>query len=258
MRKSEVKKNVELTLILAMREIKGRYKGSLLGPAWVIAYPFFLTAITTLVFSYFIKIQTDPIPYPLFALCGILFWNFFTKTINLGTRSLTMNRDLIVETSIDAKLLPLSYILGAIPDFLINFAILAVFLGFSGFSFSWSSLLILPIFFLFCIFIFGMALFLSTINVLYKDAQNLLDPILLVWFYVTPIFYPPSLVSEKFQWIVWINPIANAVTIFRNLLFLYQMPSSTELLLLLGASLASAMIGFWTFQKYRPIFADII
>lgn len=255
---NKLKSFFELVLILSLREIKSRYKGSLLGPIWVIAYPLFLTAITTLVFSLFVKIKTDHIPYGLFALSGIIIWNFFGKAVNLGTRSLVSNRDLIVETSVYAEALPISYILGQLPDLFINFCLLLLLLFVFHFPLSFLILLTLFLVILLLIFIFGLSLLLSTLNVLYKDTQNLLEPLMLIWFYLTPVIYPTKIVPENYQWILKLNPMFYVISMMRDVIFYQKLPNWIDLTILCLFSFGLFGFGYFIFRKYRPVFADII
>jgi ABC-type polysaccharide/polyol phosphate export permease len=249
----------ELVLVLSLREIKGKYKGSLLGPLWVVLYPLFLTAITTLVFSLFIRLSSGDVPYSIFALSGLIIWNFFSKTLSLGTKSLNFNRDLIVETSVTAEAIPLSYIIGHTPDVFINLILLLIVILFSGFPLNPLGMLFIPIFFLLLvIFIYGLSMLFSTLNVMYKDTQNLLDPILLVGFYLTPIVYSVTYVPKNFQWLLLVNPIAVFIEVYRKILLMNSVPSLLEVGLLLFYTLGSFLIGKFIFKKFRPIFADVI
>jgi len=255
---NKLKSIFELVLILSLREIKSRYKGSFLGPIWVIAYPLFLTAITTLVFSLFVKIETDHIPYGLFALSGIIVWNFFGKAINLGTRSLVSNRDLIVETAVYAEALPISYILGQLPDLLINFCLLLLLLLIFHFPLSYLIPFVVLVIVLLIILILGLTLLLSTLNVVYKDTQNLLEPLLLIWFYLTPVIYPLRIVPENYQWILKLNPISYVISMIRDVIFYQKLPNWIDLIILCLFSFGIFGVGYFIFRKNRPAFADII
>lgn len=256
--KSEIKKIIDLVFVLTLREIKNRYKGSLLGPLWVILYPLLLTGVTTVVFSLFIKIDTGGLPYPVFVLSGIILWNFFSKSVNIATHSFEANRELIVETSAPAQAIPVAYILGQSTDLIINTLLLVATLFFMGYPLH-PTLLLIPVYFLLIfVFILGFSLFSSTLNTLFRDAQNLIDPLLLIWLYLTPVFYPLEVVPERLRWLIFLNPMANFILFFRESIFNGLVPSYSQWLVMLVGAFASLLFGYWVFKKNRPIFADII
>src|SRR3989344_3262262 len=123
-----LKHYLQLLEVFTIREIKSRYKSSLLGPLWIILYPLISALIFNFIFGKFIKIKTDNIPYFLFVLSGLLVWNFFQQGVSLAKDALIWNRELITKTSFPKDVLPLSLVLSKIPDFFINFLILTVFL----------------------------------------------------------------------------------------------------------------------------------
>lgn len=250
---------IEITYILSLREVKSRYKGSVLGPIWIIAYPLALTALTTLVFSIFIKIQIDTIPYPIFALSGIVVWNFFSKSLNLGTKSLLFNRELIVETSVSASAIPLSYIIGQIPDLVVNLLLLVAAMIYYQIPINVLMLIFVPcVYILISVFVYGLSLFFTTLNVLYKDTQNLLEPVLLAWFYLSPIVYQSTNIPAQFHWITYCNPMAVFLNSYRSLVLYGSPPSATNVLLMIVFTILSVGIGTIVYKKNRALFADVI
>ena len=129
-----MKQYLQLLEVFTIREIKSRYKASLLGPLWIIVYPLMTTFFLSFIFQKIIKIKTEGVPYYVFLLSGLLFWNFFQQGVLLAKDSLIWNRNLVTKTTFPKEVLPLSFIFSKIPDFFINLLILLIFLISSNFK----------------------------------------------------------------------------------------------------------------------------
>lgn len=248
----------ELIQVFAFKEILTRYKGSVLGPLWVVLHPLLLTAITTLVFSVFINIPTSGIPYVAFVLSGLIPWLFFSQSVSHASYSLIWNRELVTKTAFPKATLPIAYTVSKVVDLLVRCAVFSVMLYFLHFTPSVHWLLILLLWPFQFIFSVGVGLLLATLNALFRDIGYIQEALLLFWFYLTPVVYPETLVPKEFYALILLNPIANALTIYRKLLFQHIYPSSMELTLFISSSLIMFFIGIKVFKKYEPIFADYI
>lgn len=210
---------IQLLEVFVLREIKSRYRASILGFLWIIIYPLVTVIILNLVFGIFIRIKTGNVPYFLFLLSGLLFWNFFQQGFILAKDALIWNRDLVVKTAFPKVSLPLSYVLSRIPDFFINFLILLIFYLLSGYplniNFLLISLFILPM----ILFLAGVSLIISSLNAVFRDFGRIVELMMMLLFYATPIIYPDSSVPNKYQLFVILNPIADAIMFTRDLLF---------------------------------------
>lgn len=246
----------QLLEVFTFREIKARYRASLLGPVWIVIYPLLMTFLLYLIFGYFVKIDTGAIPYFHFLFSGLLFWNFFQQGLILAQDSLVWNRELIISSNFPKEVIPLSYILSKVPDFFVNAVILLIALGISQqlkIFFLLIVLYLLPIFF----FSSALALILSLSNAVFRDFGRLADFLLLLLFYLTPILYLDSFIPANLKFIVTINPLALIISGARNLLFNNQFRIE-EYLYTLIFSLVIFTVCLFVFRKYEKKIADLI
>lgn len=220
---NSLKLYLQLLEVFTIREIKSRYKASILGPVWLIVYPLATAIILNLVFGTFIKIKTDGVGYFIFIFSALVFWDFFQQSIVLARDSLIWNRDLITKSVFPKEILPLSYVLSKIPDFFVYYLIFLIFYFNSGypidFRFIFLSFSILPLFFLSA----GISLLMSLSNALFRDFGRLVDFFLMIIFYITPIVYPDRFVPSKFKIILFSNPLSLVIIFARDLLFKAQL-----------------------------------
>lgn len=248
---------LQLLEVFTIREIKSRYRASLLGFLWIVLYPLILAFILNFIFGRFVKINTHGIPYFLFVLSGILFWNIFQQSVSLAKESLVWNRDLVTKTSFPKNTLPLSYVFSKIPDFFVNCAILLFFYFLSGYEPHTSSffifLLIIPLF----LFSAGISLAVSLANAVFRDFGRITELFLLLLFYATPIVYPDFLVPGNYKFFLLINPLSSMILFTRELLFRNNFRVDLFSLSLI-LSLFIFGLGFLLFRKFEKKMADLI
>lgn len=248
----------QLLEVFTLRDIKSRYRASLLGPLWIVLYPLLTTFFLSYIFQKIVKIKTEGIPYYIFLLSGLLFWNLFQQGILLAKESLVWNRDLVTKTSFQKEILPMSFILSKIPDFFVNLLILFIFLIIFGFKikFIFLSLIvtIVPVF----LFATGIGLFFALANAIFRDFGRLIELFLLIFFYATPILYPENLVSTRLSlFLFYSNPIALVISFSRQIIFKNQM--KIELLIIsLIISALTFLFGILFFRKFEKKIADLI
>lgn len=247
----------QLLEVFTLREIKSRYRSSILGFLWIFLYPLIIAVILNFVFGSFVKIRTNGEPYFVFVLIGILFWNFFQQGLNLSKDSLIWNRELVTKTSFPKSTLPLSYILSKLPDFIVNFIILLFFLLLNGHLFKSSDFLI--IFLIIPLFLFsaGISLFVSLANAVFRDFGRITELLLLILFYITPIVYPHSLVPENFKFLLLLNPLSGLIVFSRELL-LYNNLRFDLLLPSFTISLLIFLLGSLFFHRFEKKITDLI
>lgn len=254
---SKTKLYFQLLEVFSIREIKSRYKASILGFLWIALYPLATSVILSLIFGIFIRIPTGKIPYFLFLLSGFLYWNFFQQGLILAKDSLVWNRDLIVKTAFPKSTLPLSYVISKIPDLLVNFTILLLFYLYYGFApnvtFFLIFIYILPV----LLFSAGVAMVFSTLNAIFRDFGRIVDLFMMLAFYLTPIVYPDSLVPARFKNLLLLNPVANAIIFTRDLLF-KNVIRYDLFFLALTISLPIFIFGIFFFIKFEKKIADLI
>lgn len=251
----------ELVFFMIWRDIKVRYKQTALGAAWAILQP----VLNMLVFNFLFnggvtKLPVDSnIPYPLFSFAALLPWGLFTTALNSASRSLTSNTNMITKTYFPRLILPMSSVLGGLLDFAIGFVILLGMMFYYNYLPGWEVLWALPVFLLLSIVTaLGVALWLSAINVQYRDVGYALPFLTQFWFFLTPVVYSSKVFSEQWQMIYALNPMAGVVNGFRWALLGVGNPPD----LLIGISAAISVLilisGLVYFRNMERTFADTI
>lgn len=248
----------ELLWVLTVREVKVRYKQTLLGVAWAILQPASLTIIFTLVFGLFLKVSSGSIPYPVFVYSALLPWTFFTTAVTFGSLSVVNNGNLVTKVYFPREILPLSSVAAAFFDFLMASVVFIILLIFYKIEIGPGVLFGLPIIASIFILTTGISFFLSTLNVLFRDIRFVIPLILQIWLYLTPVIYSTSQVPEKYRFLLTLNPLVPLIEGFRNTTVLGQIPNFGEVLFSLGISGLVFYLGYWFFKSREKIFADVI
>lgn len=244
--------------MLILRDIKLRYKQTMLGITWVLLQPLFTVLLFTIIFGRFMGVETDGIPYSVFALCGLLPWLFFSQAIGRASICLVGDRKLITKVYFPRMFIPLSAIFGVSIDFLITLCMTFLLMAVKGVALS-GNLLFLPVCtLLLYAFSSGMGLLFSAFNVYYRDLKHTLPFVLQLWMYASPLVYSASIVPEKFRLLYSLNPIAGIVDAFRwTLLGVGPFPM-VSFISSVAVTLAVLVSGVVTFRKIEHYFADII
>lgn len=253
-----MKQYLQLLEVFTIREIKFRYKASLLGPLWIILYPLTTTIILSLIFEKIVKIKTEDIPYFLFLLSGLLFWNFFEQGVSLAKDSLVWNRALVTKSRFQKEILPLSFILSKIPDFFVNLLILFIFLILYNFKIHFEFLILIIAVIPIILFAAGIGLFFSLANAIFRDFGKIIEFFLMIFFYATPILYPENFIPKNLSlFLLYFNPIALVINFSHQILFKNQI--KIELLLIsLIISFFVFILGILFFRKFEKKIADLI
>ncbi|KKQ97236.1 hypothetical protein A3E15_01200 [Candidatus Woesebacteria bacterium RIFCSPHIGHO2_12_FULL_42_9] len=242
-----------LLWMLTVRELKGRYKSSILGFLWAIINPLFQMIVLTIVFSLILKVQIEN--YPLFLFSGLLPWTYFATTLMIGTSSLTSNRDIIKKVAFPRELIPFSVVLANLVHFtlaLIPFLIILIFLGLAP----QKSIIFLPLAILLeTTLLTGLILLTSSLQILYRDISFIVVAALLMLFYLTPVFYPLSFVPERLQLIYSLNPMVG-VTNFFQYIFLGSEIYLEGIVISLLESIIFFLFGFNIFKARSLFFSD--
>lgn len=248
----------ELLSELTKREIKQRYKQSLLGYAWVILNPLTQMLVMAFVFSKVLRIPDLGVPYPVFLYAGMLPWTLFVSSLVSSSNILVGNSGLITKIYFPREVFVLSTIFAKIVDFFLSATVLVIFMIFFQIPVTWHVLWFIPIFLIQCILMYGMSLFLAALNLFYRDIQYLLNLALTVWMYITPVIYPVEIFPDKYRWIFQINPMAVLINAYRKVLLGQGMPNLTSLSIATLLSIVILIFGYSLFKKLEGIFADIV
>jgi lipopolysaccharide transport system permease protein len=247
----------ELVVILALRNVKVRYKQTLLGVAWSVLQPLAGVAIFTVVLGRLAKVPSEGIPYPVFVFAGLALWMYFSNAANAGAESLVQYRDLVTKVYFPRLLAPLAAILPGLIDLGISLLAVGVFMVVFGVAPS-IAIVFLPLWILLTVLVtFGVALWLSALNARYRDVRNALAFLLQIWLFATPVVFPSTLVHGGWRFLLALNPVAGLVEVFRWSLIGTPAPGAWVLV--------SFTIGFFVllsglvyFARVQRRFADFI
>ncbi|OGM02045.1 hypothetical protein A2115_02575 [Candidatus Woesebacteria bacterium GWA1_41_8] len=247
-------KYVWLAWILTLRELKGRYKTAVLGFMWAFVNPLIQLLVLGLVFSIFLKVQVPN--YPVFLLSGLLPWTFFSSALTQGTSSLINNRDIIKKTFFPRQVIPISTVAASLINFLVTLIIFLILIILISLPVSFNPLFIILALFLLITLTLGLILTTSSLEIYYRDVSFIVQALVLVWFYLTPVIYPLSFVPEKYLAIYKLNPMVGIVSLFRGG-FLGTSQLSLDAVLISAAEAVSLLIfGLWIFKKRQIYFPD--
>ncbi|NND81213.1 MAG: ABC transporter permease [Gammaproteobacteria bacterium] len=247
----------ELVWVMVQRDIKVRYKQTVLGLAWAIIQPVTMMLIFTVIFSRLAGIPSDGFPYPLFVFSGMLAWNFFSSSVSTAGVSLVGSSNLVSKVYFPRIIVPLSSIGVGLIDFLVGTLVLLVMFVLYAQSLS-LNLILLPFFMAgLALVSIGMGSWLAAVTVTYRDFRYVIPYMLQIWMYLTPVIYPVSFVPENWRWLLYLNPMFAWINGIRAC-FLGQEFDVTGIIVSLIMSLLIFVCGMLYFNKAQRRFADII
>jgi len=245
----------ELLYFLTWRDVKIRYKQTVLGFAWAILQPFLMMVVFTLFFGNLLNVPSQDIPYPLFSYTALLPWTLFSQGITRSSVSLVGNISMVQKVYFPRLILPLSGILAPVIDFAIAFVILVGMMFFYGYAPTVRILMVIPLTLLVFLIASGVGLWLSAINVRYRDVQHAIPFLMQVWLFASPVVYSSSLVPQKYQAIYGLNPMAGVIEGFRWALLGTEPPSSLILISCIVV-IVIFITGAYYFRNSEKTFAD--
>lgn len=258
LRLNELLEYHELIYFLTWRDLKVRYKQTALGVAWAILQPLLTMVVFTIFFGKLAKIPSDGVPYPIFSFAALLPWQLFANGVSNSSNSLVNNSNLITKIYFPRLVMPLSSVAGGLVDFCVAFLVLIGMMLYYGIT-PTMAIMALPFFILFAVTTtFSVSLWLSALNVKYRDIRYTIPFLIQFWLFLTPIAYPSSLVPEKWRFIYGLNPMAGVVEGFRWAL----LGQANQDWYMISASVVIVIIlligGLIYFRRMERTFADII
>jgi len=248
----------ELAYFLIWRDIKVRYKQTVLGAAWAILQPFFTMVVFSVFFGRLAGIPSDGVPYPVFSYAALVPWQFFANGLNNSSNSLVGSSNLIKKVFFPRLIIPISAVLSGIVDFILAFIVLLLMMAFFG-IFPTKNVIWLPLLLVLALITsLGFGLWFSALNVQFRDIRYAVPFMIQAWLFITPIAYPSSLLNEPWQTLYAINPMAGVVEGFRwALLDTDTQPGS---MVFVSAIVASAVFvgGLYYFRRMEKTFADVV
>ena len=247
----------ELLYFLTLRDVKVRYKQTVMGLAWVIIQPLGTMLIFTLVFNRFVRLDAGPLPYPLFALSGLLLWLFFANAVTNSTYSLVSNSNLITKVYFPRMFIPAASVGAGLVDLGVAFFLLLAMCFYYGVSLSLHTLLLPLIILLMALLALSVGLLSAALTVKYRDLRHALPFIIQLWMFASPVIYPANVVPEKWKWLLTVNPVAGIIEGFRASLtgqpfnWFHLSVSVAITFVLLGISV-------YVFRRFEDTFADVV
>jgi lipopolysaccharide transport system permease protein len=249
----------ELLYVFVWRDVKVRYKQSILGISWVLFQPLVTTGIFSVFFGKIAKIPSDGLPYPIFVLVGLIVWNFFANALSSSSQSLVASENMLKKVYFPRLLIPLSSILTAGVDFLVSLVLFVFGCLYFGrlpkFPQVLALLILIPIFLLFTL---GLGLFTSALNVKYRDVKFILPFFIQTGLFVTPVIFPLSVIYDFRKWLLVMNPLTGIIETAREVISDRAQLDFNIILISLFISLLVFALGFWFFRKTEGYFADIV
>ena len=248
----------ELLYFLTWRDVKVRYKQTALGAAWAIIQPVFMMAVFSLFFGRLAKVPSDGIPYPIFTFCALLPWQLFAHSLTESSNSLVTNERLITKVYFPRLVIPISAVLGGLVDFAIAFVILLGLMAYYGIVPTWA-VVTLPGFLLLAIVTaLAVGLWLSALNVQYRDVRYTINFLVQFWLFATPVAYPSSIVPERWRALYGLNPMAGVVEGFRWALLGKTQPPGSLLAVSVTVVILLLIGGLYYFRRMEQEFADVV
>ncbi|MEA3351514.1 MAG: ABC transporter permease [Chloroflexota bacterium] len=250
----------ELIFFLTWRDLKVRYKQTVLGVAWAVIRPVVTMVIYALIFGGLANLDSEGVPYPIFTYVALLPWQLFSKAMNDAGRSMVSNRNMVTKIYFPRLVIPISTILSGLMDFMVAFVILIGMMMYYHIP-ATSSLLYLPLFLLLTLITaLGVGLWFSAMNVYYRDVGYVLPFLTEVWKYITPVAYSAQYITGKWKIVYALNPMAGVVQGFRWALLGIELDSSALTTMLISALVAVIVLisGLFYFRRMERSFADMV
>jgi lipopolysaccharide transport system permease protein len=247
----------ELLYFLTLRDIKVRYKQTLMGAVWVVIQPLMTMLIFTLIFNKFARLDTKDIPYPLFAYSGLLLWTFFSNAVTTGTYSLVNNSHLVTKVYFPRVFMPAAAVGAGLVDLAIASLLLISLAIYYGVRPSWGALLLPLMVILAAMLALGTGMLVSALTVKYRDLRHALPFVMQFWMFASPVIYPTSIVPEQWRWILLINPMTGVLEGFRAALT--SQPFDWTMIVISAAVATTLLaVAFYVFRGLEDTFADVI
>ncbi|HEV8674901.1 MAG TPA: ABC transporter permease [Methylomirabilota bacterium] len=248
----------ELLYFLAWRDVKVRYKQTVLGAAWAVLQPLLTMVVFSVVFGRLANVPSDGLPYPIFAYCALLPWQLFAHALVESGNSLVGNQNLITKVYFPRLVIPLAAVAAGLVDFAIAFAVLVGLMAYYGIVPTLAALALPGLVLLALLAALGVGLWLSALNVQYRDVRYTIPFLTQLWLFATPVAYPASLVPERWRPLVGLNPMSGVVEGFRWALLGGPEPPRAMLGVSIVVVIAVLVGGLYYFRRMERTFADVV
>ena len=245
----------QMIFSLVKKDLRGRYKGSVLGFLWTFINPLFQLIVYTIVFS---KILRNDIPrYYLYLFVALIPWIFFSSSITVGAASIVAQKDLVKKIYFPRMVIPISYVTSCFVNMLLCFIVIFAVIIVTGAGINFLAVLTLPVIMIVeYIFALGMAMIASAVTVYFRDLEHILGIVAMAWMYLTPVVYSKSIVPEKYLPLFNLNPMTHIIDCYRTVLYEKQIPDLSALLWAAGLGVFFLIFGAFVFNKLQRHFAE--
>jgi len=248
----------ELLYFLVWRDVKVKYKQTGLGAAWAVIQPITAMVVFTFFFGNLARMPSDGLPYPIFAYAGLLPWNYFASAVAGSGQSLVASANLLTKVYFPRLVIPLGRVASGLVDFAIAFAVLLVLMLYYGIA-PTATLLVLPALLVMAVATaLGMGLWLSALNVQYRDVGHVIPFLVQIWMFATPVVYPASLLPDQWRVLYGLNPMAGVVEGFRWALLGARAPAPAMLAVSAAVIVLVLISGLLYFRRMEDTFADVV
>lgn len=239
---------------LVKQDITGRYKGSFFGFLWTLLNPLLMLFVYSIVFQFIFRSGIEN--YPIYLFICLMPWNAFANTIAVGTTCVSNNASILKKVYFPREVLPLSVVISNTIQYFFSAVIIFAALLVSGVGISWYALFLPLIVLVQAIFSLGVIMLLSAANVYIRDVQYIMNPVMMIWMYATPILYSITMIPEKFLNLYKLNPMTSIMLEYQNILYHKQLPDFVNLGMVFIVSIIILIIGYFVFNKLQRRFAE--
>ena len=245
----------QMIFSLVKKDLRGRYKGSVLGFMWTFINPLFQLIVYTIVFSKILR--NDVERYYLYLFVALIPWIFFSSSITVGAASIISQKDLVKKIYFPRMVIPISYVTSCFVNMLLCFIVIFAVIIVTGAGINFIAVLTLPVIMIVeYIFALGMAMLASAVTVYFRDLEHILGIVSMAWMYLTPVVYPKSMIPEKYVPIFDLNPMTHIINCYRTVLYEKKIPDLSTLLLAASLGVFFLIFGAVVFNKLQRHFAE--
>lgn len=247
----------ELLYFLTWRDVKVRYKQTVIGFLWAIIQPFLRMVIFSIIFGNLAKMDSEGFPYPIFLYAGLLPWQFFASSVSRSGESVVGSASLITKVYFPRLIIPIASVGACLVDFAISFIILIVMMFYYNIIPTLSSFMVIPLVLATIFTALGVGMLISALNVAYRDFRYILPFFVQIWMFLTPVIYPVGIIPENWRWLILLNPMAGIVDAYRSAI-LGKPFEWGNLAISMGMAVVIFLCGLVYFRKTEKSFADIV
>jgi ABC-type polysaccharide/polyol phosphate export permease len=252
---AELREYRELLVMMTKRDLLLRYRKTVMGFAWAVFMPVINTVVFTIIFRRVAKIETD-VPYPVFSYCGLLPWNLFATSLKTGINTLVANKALLTKVYFPREVFPFSTMLVCVVDFFVGLSILAALMLYYWIPITTTALFLPVLIAVQLMFTGGLSMLLAPANLYYRDVKYILDALIVVWMFVTPVVYPTRHLTGMLGVVLQLNPLAPIIDGYRAVLLRGELPSAIPFTAAALVSFVIFAVGWVVFHRSEYALAE--